>query len=92
MLNDNEWKQFEKLVDGEYMTQVDDAGMEAALEGVKLALLVANHSGDTMIPSASGLIHIDSLKYLHKFGNWRKLPLSQEDRALILKWNDEEDE
>ncbi len=81
MLNNAEWKQFERLCNGEYMTQVEDAGFEAALEGVKLAFLASY--------SASDLIKVEALRYLHKFGNWRNMALTEEDKAQIAEWNGE---
>lgn len=85
MLDDKEWQEVEKLVDGEYMTQVDDAGFEAALYGVRLALsVVQGGSADSN--------RLEALHYLHKFGNWQSFPLKRDDKKLILEWNDGEEE
>lgn len=72
MLNDIQWEECERLVDGEYMTQVDDAGFEAALEGVKLAL--ATHSLLAVLTRAGVIVTNSALEqkaieYLATFAN-----------------------
>jgi hypothetical protein len=84
-MNEKEWQEFEQLVKGEYMTQVDDAGFEAALYGVRLALSIVQGGS----PDSNRL---EALHYLHTFGNWRKFPLKTSDKKLILEWNEEGEE
>jgi hypothetical protein len=42
MLSKEQWEDVEKFVNGEYISQVEDTGYEAALLGVQLALAFIN--------------------------------------------------
>jgi hypothetical protein len=80
MLTEQDRKDFERFVNAECMTQVEDVGQAAALEGVRLALAIANGA----IPFD---LHYKAVQYLYTFGNWDELPLkTPEDKALIKRW------
>jgi hypothetical protein len=83
MLDDKEQQEFEHLVDGEYMTQVDDAGFEAALYGVRLALSIVQGGS----PDSN---RIEALRYLYTFSNWQDFPLKAADRIVLEKLDEEE--
>lgn len=72
-LNEQEWAEVEQLVDGEYMTQVEDAGEEAALAGVKLAMAVLQACP---IQNKSLVkLRQQALDYLSQFGNYEESPI-----------------
>jgi hypothetical protein len=73
-------QEFEQLVDGEYMTQVEDAGFGAALAGVKLALAVVNQE-----PGSSA--YDQAMDYLLTYGNLEELPVSVEVKYALTVMN-----
>lgn len=86
MLSEEEWNSFEKLVNGEYMAQVDDSGFEAALYGVQLALLVVaeNHA---LLPAMK-----KAIDFLSTFGRKENLPLPNTiKRELYVRHYGEEE-
>jgi hypothetical protein len=92
MLNKQQSEQVEQLVDGQYMRQVEDAGFEAALEGVQLAISIVQHiSGYERYKELERLL-TSALRYLHKFGNWQAMSFSHDDRAQILQMERESGE
>jgi hypothetical protein len=83
MLNQKDWKEFEQLVDGEYMTQVDDSGFASALDGVKLAIAVIRKNEK---------LQEQAIAYLAKYGNWQDIPLPKEiKRELYIRNYGEEE-
>jgi len=91
-LNEQEWKEVEQLVDGEYMTQVDDAGEEAALAGVKLAMAILQAT-----PMQIDELQQQALDYIGKFGFYDEGPirdiLTEEDlHTLYVKRYGSEEE
>lgn len=84
MLSDSQWAEFEHLCNGDYLTQVDDAGFEAALEGVKLAVALLRQNEMNFDREA--------FTYVAKFGNWRKIPFSPDLRRKFYVCNYGEEE
>lgn len=94
-LNEHEWEEVEHLVNGEYMTQVEDAGFEAALVGVKLAIAILQ-ACPIQAKSQVELRH-QALDYLSQYGLYDEAPikdiLTKEDlHALHVKQYGSEEE
>lgn len=71
MLSNEDYKEFDKLVNAEFMTQVDDSGFEAALWGVRLSLALVEE--EDSIPKE---IFQAATRYLFRFAKWRTLAVS----------------
>ena len=79
-------QQYEKLVNGEYMTQVDNSGEQAALQGVQLALLIV----EGLWPAE--IVRQKALEYLSTFGSILDLPISSETLRTLQVMNYGEEE
>jgi hypothetical protein len=84
-LNEQEWDEVEHLVNGEYMTQVEDAGFEAALAGVRLAMAILQ----SCPIQAKSLVEVrqQALDYIAQYGFYEEAPikdlLTKEDLHAI---------
>lgn len=65
MLTGKEQREAEKLVNFEYMSQVEGAETEAVLDGVKLAIIIMRGQVFEKTPVGAGM----AMVYLEKFGN-----------------------
>lgn len=85
MLTKKEWEQFEKLVDGECYTQIEDFGADAALKDVQLALAVLEGVRVSDHP-----IRVQALTYVYHFSEWQSAYvrnlLSAPDRDQLELW------
>jgi hypothetical protein len=82
MLTEKQWDIFNARCNGEYLTQVDDAGFEAALDGVELALAVVNGFNELNL----------ALAYLTKFADIRNVSINARLKRVLYVNNYGEEE
>jgi hypothetical protein len=58
---------FERLVNGEYYSQVENAGADGLLDGMRLAMLT--------IYGTWADCYMAALKYIYQYGNWQTIGL-----------------
>jgi hypothetical protein len=90
IMNTKEWLELSKIGNCDYLAQVEDAGFEAGLKGVRLAMAVLSS-----VPEGTELPKLDepgneaikqAFEYIAIFGNWRELPLPTGiKRALYIR-------
>jgi hypothetical protein len=93
-MNAKEWLELSKICNADYLAQVEDAGFEAGLKGVRLAMAVLSS-----VPEGTELPMLDepgneaikqAIEYIAIFGNWRELPLPSGIKRVLYIRNGEE--